>query len=141
MASNRWGDQFSVGAFVRDMVKAISKEFKVDAARVRAVGFSNGAALCHRLAAEMPDVIAAVAGAGATMSKVTQPLLKPGRTVAVQIMVGTEDGMFGRKGDLRGGTFLTADETAAAWAKHNGCGEPVNKEQPAPFKRAIREKF
>ena len=121
--------------FVRDLLKAIATEHKVDTNRLYAAGFSNGAVLCHRLAAEMPDVFAAVAGAGATMSKVTQPLLKPGASVAVQIMVGTEDGMFGRKSDLLGGTFLTAAESANVWAKHNGCAEPVKHDAPAPFTR------
>ena len=122
-------------AFVRDLLRAVAAEQQVDTNRLYAAGFSNGAALCHRLAAEMPDVLAAVAGAGATMSKVTLPLLKPGTSIAVQIMVGTEDGVFGRNGDLRGGTFLTAEETAKVWAKQNGCAEPVKHDAPVPFMR------
>ena len=55
-----------VVAFVREAVAAIVREHQVDASRVHAVGFSNGAALCHGLAVEMPDVLAAVAGGGAT---------------------------------------------------------------------------
>jgi polyhydroxybutyrate depolymerase len=122
-------------AFVRDMVKAIGGEFKVDASRVYAVGFSNGAALCHRLAAEAPDVFAAVAGVGASMPKVLQPVLKPGAGISVQIMVGTEDGMFGRQGDLRGGTFLTAEDSANVWVNHNSCAGPVKFDKPVPLTR------
>jgi N-acyl-D-amino-acid deacylase len=112
-------------SFVRDLVKAVGTEFKVDDTRIYAVGFSNGAALCHRLAVEAPDLFAAVAGCGATMPKTVVPLLKPQSPVSVQIMIGTEDPMFGRNGDLRGGSFLTAEETANVWAKHNACAGPV----------------
>ncbi len=122
-------------AFVRDMITTLSGEFKVDSTRIYTTGFSNGAALCHRLAAEMPDLLAAVAGAGGTMAKATEKRLKPGASIPVMLMIGADDSMFGRKGDLRGGTFLSADETARLWARHNGCSAPENHGKPVPFTR------
>jgi polyhydroxybutyrate depolymerase len=48
--------------YVRDVLEDITDnlDVKVDKKRVYAAGYSNGAMMTHRLAAEMPDVLAAV---------------------------------------------------------------------------------
>lgn len=48
-------------AYVRALVGAVGTQLSVDAKRVFAAGFSNGAALTQRLACQRSDVFAAVA--------------------------------------------------------------------------------
>lgn len=121
--------------FVRDLIAALEGEFPIDRNRIYAYGFSNGAAIAHRLAAELPDTFAAIAAAGATMAVNTADHLKPGAPVSVIIMVGDEDSMFGKSGNLRGGTFHTPVDTAHIWANRNGCGKPQQVNSPVPFTR------
>lgn len=121
--------------FVGDMVKEIGSEFRVDEGRVYAYGFSNGAALQHRLAAEMPETFVAMAAAGAAMALNTSESIKPGPPVSMMILVGSEDSMFGHRGNLRGGTFLTVGETARIWSERNKCDPPTLHEKPVPFTR------
>jgi len=47
--------------FVDALLARLRERFPIDAQRIWATGFSNGAALCYRLAAERPQVIAAIA--------------------------------------------------------------------------------
>lgn len=121
--------------FVRDLIEVLGRELPVDSRRIYGWGFSNGAALLHRLAAERPESFTAIAAAGAAMARNTGASLKPGPPVSVQILVGGEDPMFGHQGNLRGGTFHTAAETAALWSRRNDCREPVEIDTPVPLTR------
>src|SRR4030095_1468647 len=47
--------------FLRDLIAKLEGEYKIDGNRIYATGLSNGAAMCHHIAALMPDKIAAVA--------------------------------------------------------------------------------
>ncbi|TWU05631.1 alpha/beta hydrolase family esterase [Stieleria varia] len=121
--------------FVRDLVQEIRNDFKVDSRRIYAYGFSNGAAIGHRLAAELPDTFAAVAAVGGTLARNSRDAIVPGPAVSMLIMVGSEDSMFGTNGDLRKGTFFTATETARIWSERNECSVSVDVETPVPFTR------
>lgn len=121
--------------FVRDLVKAIQKDFKVESRRIYAYGFSNGAAIGHRLATELPETFAAVAAVGGTLARHSADVVAPESAVSMLIIVGSEDAMFGTNGNLRGGTFFTASETANIWSERNKCGTSVEIETPVPFTR------
>ncbi|HEX5034990.1 MAG TPA: PHB depolymerase family esterase [bacterium] len=54
-------------AFVRELAEQLKAELAVDAKRIYAAGMSNGGFMCHRLAAELPDLLAAVAPVAATI--------------------------------------------------------------------------
>jgi polyhydroxybutyrate depolymerase len=90
------------------------------------VGFSNGAFLAHRIACDSGAIDAIVALAGAPPGP-DDPPCKPGRAVAVIVVHGDED----RVVPYHGGPLLrradrvvpSAAETAAHWAKRNGCTE------------------
>ena len=118
--------------FVGDLIAELVSNQNADPERVYAVGFSNGAALCHLLAAKLPERFAAVSASGATLGKVTQPLLRVGCPVPIQIMVGNEDPMFGKSGDLMKGTFLSAEASAREWVRQNQCAPPIARESPVP---------
>jgi polyhydroxybutyrate depolymerase len=57
---------------VRDVLAQLQGAVRVDVRRVYAAGFSNGALMCHRLGAELPDVLAGVAVVEGTIG-VRQP--------------------------------------------------------------------
>jgi len=53
--------------FVRDLLSQLESQLNVDTKRIYAAGFSNGAMMTYRLAAEFPDIFAAVAIAEGTI--------------------------------------------------------------------------
>jgi len=118
-------------AFAAALVAAVSAQWRIDPVRTFATGFSNGAALCQRLAVERADLVAAVASICATMPPCAADHFAPTAPVSVLLLMGAEDRMFGRRGHFRGMPFLTAEQTAQRWAEHNGCGEPIVAEHPA----------
>lgn len=65
-------------AFLRELIGMMVREHGIDPARVYATGISNGAMMAYRLAAEMPDRIAAIAAISGTLdvdpSAVTRPV-------------------------------------------------------------------
>ena len=99
-------------AFTRALLDDLALRFRVDAKRVYAVGFSNGAGLAYRLGAELGDRIAAIAPVAGRLNVAPEKL---GRAVPMIAIIGTEDGGF------RGGAGRTSP---ARWATLLGCGEP-----------------
>lgn len=74
--------------FVDDLLTALQARLAVDARRVYATGFSNGAMLTHRLACELPHRFAAIA----PVSGVIMVPECPGRNgVSVMVFHGTAD--------------------------------------------------
>jgi poly(3-hydroxybutyrate) depolymerase len=55
--------------FVRDVIAHVEAEYRIDSRRVYAAGFSNGAMMTHRLAADLPDLLAGVALAEGTVGR------------------------------------------------------------------------
>ena len=66
-AGRRWNDGRAVGAerddvgFVRALIDSLERELEIDPRRVYATGISNGGMFAHRLACELPGVLAAIA--------------------------------------------------------------------------------
>jgi polyhydroxybutyrate depolymerase len=94
----------------------------IDPKRVYATGMSNGAMMCHRLAAELSDRIAAIAPVAGSLALES---IRPARPVPVLHLHGTLDRMVLYNGpnehipkNLR---FLSVDESIRAWVKANGC--------------------
>jgi poly(3-hydroxybutyrate) depolymerase len=63
----RWNDGRGIGGarddvgFVRALVDSLERELGIDRRRVYATGISNGAMFAHRLACDLPGVLAAIA--------------------------------------------------------------------------------
>jgi polyhydroxybutyrate depolymerase len=55
-------------AFVRGLIEYMIRQYHIDPARVYITGISNGAMMAYRLAAEMPDQIAAIAPVAGTLT-------------------------------------------------------------------------
>lgn len=88
--------------FVSQMMDKLFTDFSIDAKKVYAVGFSNGALMCYRLACELSEKIAAIAVGGA------QDAFKncnPKTPVAVLHFHGTSDKCAIYEGGVCGGCF------------------------------------
>lgn len=114
-------------AFIAAVLDDLATVVPVDPRRVYACGLSNGGMMCYRLAAELPDRIAAVAPvAGALM--VPEPAAT-GRPVPLIHFHGTRDTLvpYGDGGRLAGGA-----PSARRWASCSGCSEEPEEEQLTP---------
>lgn len=154
-----WNVQFGFGlalrekvddvAFVDDLLDHLIATYRIDEDRVYLTGLSNGAILCHFVAAALGERIAAIAPvvgtAGgrksdqATMQKPPPPV-KP---VAVLLFNGEKDdhipleGGLQRKSAQEAAFIMSADETARFWVEADGCRpEPeVEKNSQKQYRR------
>ena len=97
----------------------------IDRARVFATGFSNGGMLCHRLAVERPDLVAAIAPVSGPMPA---PLARRRASLPVPVLMvhGTADPIVpydggAVMGDADRGRVASLEETAAYWRQANRC--------------------
>lgn len=74
--------------FLRAVVADVARRVAIDPVRVHAVGHSNGAMMCHRLAREAADVFASVACVSGAMNFTG---VDPGSPIHVLIVHGTAD--------------------------------------------------
>jgi polyhydroxybutyrate depolymerase len=117
--------------FVRALVADLAQRIPIDRSRVYATGLSNGGMMAHRLAAEAPDLVTAVAPiAGGMMI----PAMKSSRTVPVMHIHSVNDPRALYTGGLGPPFPMTRsqvfhpniDQMIARWANHNGCSaEPT----------------
>ena len=109
-------------AFTARLLDDLATLVNVDPKRVFATGMSNGGMMCHRLAAELSDRIAAVAPVGGTLAL---PEVRPNRPVPVIHFHGAADTIVplaGPKGRTpRTMRFLSVEATVKAWVEANGC--------------------
>lgn len=113
--------------FVDALLDDLGTVLKIDSNRVYASGFSNGAMLCYRLAAELPDRIAAIAPVSGTQALKD---LRPPRPVPILHLHGTRDLLVPWDGPVAGQSpkmpFLSVPETLKIWIPANHCAtEPV----------------
>ena len=127
--------------FLREVVKALSQRYRVDASRVFATGMSNGGMLSHRLACEAADVfraVAAVAGTDATAR------CTPSRPIPVLHIHARDDDHVLFNGGAGPGAFrdtskvmdfVSVPETISRWVQRNHCTAPPRHtlERPGAF--------
>lgn len=119
--------------FVLSMLEDLQSRLPVDPGRIFATGMSNGGMLSYRLAAELPDRIAAIASVGGTMGTKTCRARQP---VPVLHIHGTEDhfvpfaGGRGKRSPSRT-EFVSVPDTIDCWRSVNRCAaEPVREQLP-----------
>ncbi|MFV1966620.1 MAG: PHB depolymerase family esterase [Pirellulaceae bacterium] len=108
--------------FVDRLLDELSAEANVDTRRIYATGFSNGAMMCHRLAVERSERVAAIATVAGTMAN---GLPEPTRPVPVLHFHGTADPAFSFRGGIDGASeafdVMSVEETIQFWAGQHEC--------------------
>lgn len=113
--------------FLEALVDEVAREYSLDTTRVYGLGFSNGAHMLYRMAAESPGTFAGIEVNAANVSTpgtstcgpITEPLpviLVEGTGDPINPYEGGEAGMFGQ--NL--GSVLSAEESALTLAQTNG---------------------
>lgn len=116
--------------FVRAMLAALRKDFRIDARRVYATGLSRGGFFSLRLAAEMPDQFAAVASVGAPMPEPVAAHHTQRQPVGVMLVHGTADNVVAYGG--KAGGYLSAPASVKYWLDVNGMGGAAARERQLP---------
>ncbi|MEO5769297.1 MAG: PHB depolymerase family esterase [Polyangia bacterium] len=113
-------------SYIRAIIEDVSAKYNVDEKRIFAVGHSNGAFMCHRLACDLSDRIAAIASdAGAIWSDASQCI--PSSHISVLDLHGDDDMVINYNGGTApgGGTcappYGSEAQTMSTWAAKNGC--------------------
>jgi polyhydroxybutyrate depolymerase len=116
--------------FVKTMIDRLSSRLKIDTKRIYATGFSNGGMLTHRIAAELPDLFAAVAPGAATIGGQVDSLspvvtVQPTQPIPIIMIHGKDDwAVKYNGGPTDGGSSridLSFKESVLFWANHNLC--------------------
>lgn len=112
-------------AFLSRVLDDLGTVVHVDSKRVYAAGMSLGGMMCHRLAAELSERIAAIASVAGTMAI---DEAHPRRPVPVLHIHGTDDRLVLYNGPDEGTPanikFDSVDETIETWTRINGCLDP-----------------
>ena len=111
--------------FTAAMLDQIAREYRVDRARVYATGLSRGGFFSLRVAAELPQLFAAVASVGAPMPRPVMAHHVSRVKVGVMLMHGSADSIAaydGKAGDGKASGYLSAPDTYQYWLKHNDLG-------------------
>ena len=116
-------------AYFNALLDALDASSQVDMKSVYVTGISNGAAMAHRLACEMPRRIAAIAAvAGANQVSAVQGC-KPDRPVPVLQIHGTADCAWRYSGGVPNcvgaprfeGEYIGVERSMRVWRDINGC--------------------
>ncbi|MGH8852811.1 MAG: extracellular catalytic domain type 1 short-chain-length polyhydroxyalkanoate depolymerase, partial [Telluria sp.] len=104
--------------YTEALLAKLKQDYRVDGARVYATGLSRGGFFALRVAAELPQLFAAVASVGGPMP---EPVIQHHRTpskVGVLLVHGTADQVVAYDG--KPGGYLSAQDTYHYWLKQNG---------------------
>ncbi|WP_223306054.1 PHB depolymerase family esterase [Massilia sp. NR 4-1] len=117
--------------FVRAMLAAMQRDYRIDPRRVYATGLSRGGFFSLRLAAEMPQQFAAVASVGAPLPEPVREHHQQRLPVGVMLVQGTSDSVVSYEG--KAGSYLSAPATLDYWLKVNAMDQsPARTRQLQP---------
>lgn len=126
--------------FIRAVIEEVQRAHRVDARRIFVTGFSNGAAMAFRVAAELSDLIAAVAPVANGLLVPEQLLQQP---VSLLLIWGEDDPLNPIAGGVveRRGQKLTRPSAEASWrrwAELIGCAGSATTDRSIPEVTARR---
>jgi len=104
--------------FTAAMLAKLQQDFRIDARRVYATGLSRGGFFSLRLAAELPQLFAAVAAVGATTPHWLAAQAAPRGKVGVLHLHGTADQVVASTG--KADSYLPVNASYQYWIKSNG---------------------
>lgn len=105
--------------FISDLIDTLPNFLNIDPARIYATGMSNGAGFSNRLACDLADKIAAVAGVSGSYQYAAP--CRPARPVPMMFFHGQEDKIAPYTGAPN--VAYPIPELATQWAIRNGCDE------------------
>jgi len=112
--------------FIISLIDSTSALYNIDPARVYLTGFSMGSFMCHRMACERTDRIAAIASVAGTIGSALQ--CSPSRPMPVIHFHGTADGTIAYSGNQYG---MDVDTLLNFWVGVNNCNAvPIHTEMP-----------
>ncbi len=112
--------------FIIALIDSTSAIYNIDPKRIYLTGFSMGSFMCHRMACEHGERIAAIASVAGTIGTAIQ--CNPSRPVPVIHFHGTADQTISYTANAYG---LSVDTLLKYWVNANGCDvDPVFTEMP-----------
>ncbi len=121
-----WKNKVDDAQFISALIKTLRTKYRIDADRVFLAGFSNGAFMTQRFAAEHPKLVAGVAVMSGTIGTTTNSL-RPTSPVPMLLTHGVKDVRVRYEGgaapsdpDFDWQRFTSTVDT---WKKANGCLE------------------
>ncbi len=118
-------------AFIRQLIQYMIGQYHIDPSRVYITGISNGGMMAYRLAAEIPDLIAAIAPVAGTLT------IDPGTIQAAMPIIhfhGADDrfvpfeGGRGSRGVTKN-SYMAVEEAIKVWKRINRAEEPPRVEE------------
>jgi polyhydroxybutyrate depolymerase len=128
--------------FVADVIDDVKGYLNIDSGRIYMAGFSNGAMLTHRFAAERPEMLAAaapLAGAIGSWTDANEPgwqMPAPRSGVPMIMFHGREDrripyGDTGTGNGAGGRDYATVLTSSRFWSSNNGCESHRRDQSPS----------
>jgi polyhydroxybutyrate depolymerase len=126
--------------FVREIIAKLRKDYDIDGERIYVAGSSNGGMLAYRIAADLPDVVAAVASVNGCVQVEGLKLHGP---VSILSFNGSRDHVIRLHGGI--GSMLgykincpDAHETMKEFAQELGCNEAPQTQKVG---KAVKETY
>lgn len=104
--------------FIKALLDSLKTGYRIEGKAVFGTGLSRGGFFCHRLAAEMPDLFAAVASVGGPLPDSVKYYHRNPIKVSVMQVHGTADKVVDYDGKAEG--YASAASTFQYWVEHNG---------------------
>ena len=104
--------------FISALIDTLTANYNIDSTRIFATGFSNGSMMAYRLAAELSDKIAAIAGAAGQMML---DECNPVRAVPIMHLHSLNDDICLYEGSSEGFIYPSVEDVIDIWVGINGC--------------------
>ncbi len=132
--------------YLSSLIDEVARRYRVDPARVYAVGASNGGFMAHRLACDHADQVAAVVSVAGAQA-VAPADCRPSRGVSVLQIHGTADATIRYDGGsiIPGQSYPSAEQTVGTWRELEHCaagpglpGDPLDGDPTLPGAETAR---
>ena len=112
--------------FLSELIRKLTRDYKIDSSRVFVTGISNGGFMSQRVACDLSNQVAAVGIVAATMGEITASHCHPGKPVSVMLIQGAQDPLVPIQGGPMGpngsrGMILSLKDAAKKWIGLDAC--------------------